>query len=161
MSTTTAFILASFAALLVWRAMRARPDPAAIANAREALARGARLIDVRSPAEFQSGHVQGARNLPLQSLSARISEVGPPDAEVVLCCASGSRSRSAAGILRRAGYQHVLDAGALRNLQGSASAGSAGSSAPGASGGLSRAERRAQQRLERSRPRRRAPGPRT
>ena len=115
MSTT--FIVAAFAALLLWRAWRSRPDPARIAAAREALARGARLIDVRTASEFRSGHVKGATNLPVNALRARIQEVGATEEEIVLCCASGARSRSAAAILRSAGYSRVLDAGAISNLQ--------------------------------------------
>ncbi len=117
MTSTTLLILMGFAAALLWLAWRARPDPVQIAAARQALSRGATLIDVRTAAEFRSGHISGARNLPLASLGERLSAVGGTETEIVLCCASGSRSRAAASLLRQAGYGQVHDAGAMRHLR--------------------------------------------
>lgn len=151
MSTTTLLILGAFAALFVWRVLRMQVDPAQIAAAHDALARGAALIDVRSPAEFRGGHVPGAKNLPLQSLRNRMGEIGPKDREVVVYCASGSRSGSASSQLRAAGFASVIDAGAMRNL--SAAAAQPATQAA-ATGGLNRQQRRAQQRQQRQQRRR-------
>ncbi len=53
------------------------------------------LLDVREPDEFLSGHIAGAKLIPLGELSSRIKEV-PQGREIVCICASGNRSASAA-----------------------------------------------------------------
>lgn len=73
------------------------------AEARSLVAAGAVLLDVRSPGEFQSGHPAPARNIPVDELAARMSEL-PRDKTVVVYCLSGGRSRQAAAMLSRAGY---------------------------------------------------------
>jgi rhodanese-related sulfurtransferase len=61
---------------------------------------GALLLDVRSPAEYRSVHVQGAINLPLENVTAsRVKELiqsNHKNPVVVLLCASGTRARTAA-----------------------------------------------------------------
>ena len=69
------------------------------------------LIDVRSPEEFQSGHIEGAHLLPLFSLTQRVSEL-PKDRPVVVSCRSGARSMVACEQLAQMGYTEVF------NLQG-------------------------------------------
>ena len=64
---------------------------------------GAMIIDVRTPAEFKSGHVKGAVNIPLQSLQANFSKI-PKNKTIITCCASGMRSGSAKSLLKAAGY---------------------------------------------------------
>lgn len=61
------------------------------------------VIDVRTPAEFRSGHIAGARLVPLQELGQRLAEI-PKDAEVVTVCHSGARSQMAARRLKKEGY---------------------------------------------------------
>lgn len=77
------------------------------------VAAGSPILDVRTPDEFASGHVHGARNLPVQSLPQRIGEVGPKDVPVIVYCRSGGRSASAASMLRAAGYTEVIDVGPM------------------------------------------------
>ena len=68
------------------------------------------LVDVRSPAEFASGHVQGAVNLPLDRLASDALAVLPDkSAPLVLYCISGARSEMAAQWLRQAGYTLVTN----------------------------------------------------
>jgi phage shock protein E len=81
------------------------------ATARALVGTGAKLVDVRMPDEFASGHVPGAVNIPLHELSSRLSEIGPPTTKVVVYCRSGSRSASALKSLQRAGYANVYDMG--------------------------------------------------
>ena len=82
-------------------------------RARQLVADGAVLLDVRSPAEFAAGHVDGALNIPVQELSGRLTELrGKPN--VVVYCRSGGRSCAAASILEKAGHQ-VVDVGAMGN----------------------------------------------
>jgi rhodanese-related sulfurtransferase len=73
------------------------------------VAAGAALLDVRTPEEFREGHVPGARNIPVQELARRLSEVGPPGTPVVVYCKAGARSATAAELLRGAGYPQVLN----------------------------------------------------
>ena len=74
---------------------------------------GAKLVDVRTPGEFSDGHIEGAKNLPLQSLGSRMSELGAKDTPLVVYCRSGMRSASAKRMLTAAGYTEVHDLGAM------------------------------------------------
>ena len=62
---------------------------------------GAVIVDVRTPAEFQTGHVKGSKNIPLQNLAKKIS--GLKNKEVILVCRSGGRAAQAKSILSRNG----------------------------------------------------------
>ena len=72
-------------------------------TARKLVAAGAILVDVRSPGEFAAGHLEGARNIPVGELSSRLGEL-PKDKPIVVYCAVGARSATAAGLLAEAGY---------------------------------------------------------
>jgi phage shock protein E len=74
------------------------------------------LVDVRTPQEFNSGYIEGAVNIPLQSLAQRMNEI-PQDQPVVLYCRSGNRSATAAQLLARAGYDQVYDLGGVIDWQ--------------------------------------------
>lgn len=82
-------------------------------RARALVAAGAALIDVRSPREFESGHLPRARNLPLERLLALPEAAGSKDRPVVVYCKSGTRSAAAARALRRAGYGTVVNLGPM------------------------------------------------
>ncbi len=64
---------------------------------------GAMIIDVRSPAEFNGGHVKGAVNIPLQAIQSSFNKI-PKNKVIITCCASGMRSGSAKSLLKAAGY---------------------------------------------------------
>jgi rhodanese-related sulfurtransferase len=66
------------------------------------------LVDVRTPNEYATGHIQGTRLLPLQTLQQRISEI-PQDAAVVCICRSGGRSATASELLANSGFQNVIN----------------------------------------------------
>ena len=85
------------------------------AEAKKRIAEGALLLDVRTPAEFAEGHIDGALNIPVQVLPQRIDELGDRSRPIVVYCRSGMRSANAAQILGRAGYT-VHDAGGMSNL---------------------------------------------
>lgn len=76
---------------------------------------GAILVDVRSVAEYAGGSAPGTINIPLQELGSRLNEI-PKSVPVVLCCASGTRSGMAKMLLKKNGYQNVLNIGAWRNF---------------------------------------------
>ena len=82
-------------------------------SARQRVAEGARLLDVRTPEEFADRHIDGALNIPVSELSARLVELGPRDRPLVVYCRSGNRSATAAKILREAGFADVFDLGPL------------------------------------------------
>ena len=58
------------------------------------------VVDVRTHGEFQSGHVQGSKNIPLNQIKGKISSLKKQKKRVILCCASGMRSGRATKILR-------------------------------------------------------------
>ena len=74
------------------------------------------VIDVRQPEEYQSGHIAGAKLIPLGALDQRVKEL-PKDREIVCVCASGSRSTSATRQLITAGYQAINMSGGMYNWQ--------------------------------------------
>jgi rhodanese-related sulfurtransferase len=66
------------------------------------------LIDVRQPEEFTSGHVAGARSMPLPTLATRLDELAK-DAAIYCICLSGSRSQAACALLQRQGFTNVTN----------------------------------------------------
>lgn len=75
------------------------------------------VVDVRSPGEFASGHIEGAINLPLDRLSADFAQVLPDkSAPLMLCCLSGARSGMAAQWLQQQGYQQVTNGGPVGSV---------------------------------------------
>ena len=69
---------------------------------------GALLIDVREPREWRAGRAAGARHIPLGELAQRAGEL-PREQPVYLICASGNRSKAAAGLLHRAGFASPIN----------------------------------------------------
>lgn len=64
------------------------------------------LLDVRTTAEFASGHVRGARNVPITSLRGELAGLGlSPGTAVVAICLSAHRSTPAVRLLRAAGLE--------------------------------------------------------
>lgn len=67
------------------------------------------LIDVRSPAEYQSGHIKNAINLEINAVTIE-SELDrlPRDTPILVYCKSGARSLRAAKMLSNAGFKNVM-----------------------------------------------------
>ena len=82
---------------------------------KQKLESGAIIVDVRTPDEFNDGAYPGAKNIPLSELGRRLAEI-PKDKPVVLYCASGARSSSAARVMKQAGYSDVINAGGLADM---------------------------------------------
>ncbi|VEG56780.1 Rhodanese-related sulfurtransferase [Mycolicibacterium aurum] len=73
-----------------------------------------RVLDVRTPGEFETAHIAGAYNVPLDLLREHRDEIiAHLDDEVVLVCRSGQRAAQAEESLRNAGlaHVHILDGG--------------------------------------------------
>ena len=85
--------------------MRSIP-PAALSD-RVSSGRAPIILDVRTPAEFASGHIPGAINIPHTELARRISELDPK-AEIALYCMAGPRARLGEQTLQKAGRTRLL-----------------------------------------------------
>lgn len=105
-------------AFVAWRIAQMVLGKTSPAKARALVEEGALLLDVRSPGEFLSGHVKGAMNIPVNELGARLGELGEKSKAVVVYCASGMRSATASGVLKRAGFTQVFDLGAMSRWSG-------------------------------------------
>ena len=69
---------------------------------------GVMLLDVRNAGEWAEGHIAGARHVPLGYLTDAIADL-PRDRAIVLQCQGGSRSAIGASVLRRAGFDRVVN----------------------------------------------------
>ena len=70
------------------------------------------VIDVRSEAEWNTGHLEGALHIEWQDI-LQISPDIPKDKEIYLYCRSGNRSEKATKILLEAGYINAKNAGSI------------------------------------------------
>jgi len=68
------------------------------------------LLDVRTKAEYDRGHIEGAQHLPVDELRNRLDELDP-DKEIIACCAVGVRGYLASRILSQHGFK-------VKNLTG-------------------------------------------
>jgi rhodanese-related sulfurtransferase len=85
-------------------------------NFSEMVRNGATIIDVRTKAEYQGGHIKGSVNIPLQNLQGHIAKINR-EKPVITCCASGMRSASAKNILKAHGYKEVHNGGGWMSLR--------------------------------------------
>jgi len=74
---------------------------------------GTILLDVRTRNEFVQGHIDGSTLVPLDQLSASLTQIAAAQAPIIIICHSGARASTAATALRRAGKAdvHVLGGG--------------------------------------------------
>ena len=77
---------------------------------------GAFLVDVRTPAEFQSGNVIGSVNIPLDTISRQLEKFKGKKS-VIVFCRSGNRSSQAKTILQRAGISEVYNGGTWEQVK--------------------------------------------
>jgi rhodanese-related sulfurtransferase len=96
---TTHFCVASWMYEGLLRLLGTFAPPIPVEEARELLRSGARLVDVREPAEFARGHLPGAVNLPVDEIERRADEIA--DRPAVLYCQSGLRSQRALQVLHK------------------------------------------------------------
>ncbi|MBQ3111638.1 MAG: rhodanese-like domain-containing protein [Firmicutes bacterium] len=79
---------------------------------------GALLLDVRTAAEYRSGHIPGSVHLPQQQLG-RIEQLAPDkNTPLFTYCASGARAKNAAESLRLRGYKQVKAIGGISSYKG-------------------------------------------
>ncbi len=60
---------------------------------------GAEILDVRTQREWDNGHIEGARHIPLDKLKDHVEELKAANKPFVVCCESGVRSAKAAKFL--------------------------------------------------------------
>jgi len=78
------------------------------------------IIDVRSPLEYASGHVEGSVNIPLDRfVDAYANIIQDKGKQVVVYCASGARSGQAVQFLLAQGYANVVNGISCRNVASS------------------------------------------
>lgn len=108
-----------FAAILLTSPALTQAAPSSTAAGKtEAVRAKGVWIDVRSADEFHQGHLQGARNVPMQELAAVIQSISPDkNAPVHLYCRSGSRAQAALNLLKQAGYTNVRNHGGYEALR--------------------------------------------
>jgi len=83
---------------------------------KEVISKGAVIVDVRTKAEFQSGHLKNSINIPIDKLQQNIGKI-KKDKPVITCCASGARSGSARRILISSGFEQVYNGGSWYSLR--------------------------------------------
>ena len=71
---------------------------------------GAIIIDVRSPQEYQEGHIDGAILIPEYEIKKRAeNELKDKTKKIVVYCSSGGRSKKAQKTLKKLGYDHIYN----------------------------------------------------
>ncbi|WP_432412739.1 rhodanese-like domain-containing protein [Rasiella sp. SM2506] len=78
--------------------------------------RDAVILDVRTQKEWDAGHIEGAKHIVLQEISANVSEIKKWNKPVITCCLSGGRSEQAATILKQNGIE-AMNGGGWKSLQ--------------------------------------------
>lgn len=82
------------------------------------IAKGAKVIDVRTAEEFAAGHLPDATNIPYEQIVPALQQLGiAKDQPLVLYCRSGHRAGIAKAALEKVGYSDVYNAGGLQQLQ--------------------------------------------
>jgi glyoxylase-like metal-dependent hydrolase (beta-lactamase superfamily II)/rhodanese-related sulfurtransferase len=75
------------------------------------------LVDVRSPAEFEKSHIDGAINIAVPDLRERYSELDS-DSKIAVLCSTGHRSSLGVSLLRQHGFRQIVNiAGGMTGYQ--------------------------------------------
>jgi phage shock protein E len=77
---------------------------------------GAFLVDVRTPEEFESGHVRASVNIPLDQIAERLDEFEGKN-HIIVFCRSGARSGMAKAILAQHGLTQVTNGGTWEDVK--------------------------------------------
>lgn len=82
---------------------------------KEMLNNGGVIVDVRSKGEYNSGHIKGSINIPLDQLSSNLKKF-KTEQPIITCCASGMRSGAAKNLLKSKGYVNTVNGGSWYSL---------------------------------------------
>ncbi|EDM38924.1 rhodanese-like domain protein [Pedobacter sp. BAL39] len=80
------------------------------------IAKGAVILDVRTPGEYNTGHIAGSINISLGTIRDRYKELDP-EKIYITTCSHGLRSVKVEKILKDLGFRHVYNGGAWGDLQ--------------------------------------------
>ena len=83
---------------------------------KDALKKGAVIIDVRTPHEFDSGKIPHSINIPVDRIASNVERIISMNKPVVVCCESGMRSNKAKTILKTAGIDEVYNGGSWESV---------------------------------------------
>jgi phage shock protein E len=91
-------------------------------KARELIAQGAVVLDVRTPDEFGGGHLASSTNVPIDTFADHLADVdklagGDKTKPIVVYCAAGRRAAKAKAQLDAAGYKNVVNGGGYGDLK--------------------------------------------
>jgi phage shock protein E len=75
------------------------------ANYKSLMDKGAIIVDVRTPQEFDAGHINGSKNIPLNIIPQQIAILKSKNVPIICVCASGMRSGNACSQLKSAGVE--------------------------------------------------------
>jgi rhodanese-related sulfurtransferase len=78
---------------------------------------GAVILDVRTKAEYDGGHIKGSVNIPVDQLPNNLNKWKDKNKPIITCCASGMRSASAKMLLKSRGYLNVYNGGGWSSLK--------------------------------------------
>ncbi len=83
---------------------------------KEALKKGAVIIDVRTPHEYDNGRIPRSINIPVDRISPSVERIRSMKKPVILVCESGMRSNTARNILKAAGIADVYNGGSWESV---------------------------------------------
>lgn len=106
---------------LIWPILQRRGSDVSLLQATQLINQGKSVIlDVREPAQFATGHMRDAKNIPLKELPNRLPELDRFKSKtVIVVCQAGAGSARAASRLKKAGFDQVVSLqGGLAAWQG-------------------------------------------
>ena len=83
---------------------------------KDAIRRGAMVIDVRTATEFDQGRVPGSINIPVDRIPVNAERIREMNRPIIFVCSTGARSSKAASIMQEKGLKEVYNAGSWENL---------------------------------------------
>jgi rhodanese-related sulfurtransferase len=85
-------------------------------NYKELVSNGAIIVDVRTAGEYNTGHIPGSKNFPLDIIRRKVEDLKKLNKPVITVCRSGARSGIAKGILKSSGIK-VYNGGPWTSLK--------------------------------------------
>lgn len=78
-------------------------------NIKKAIRKGAVIIDVRTAAEYDMGHIPSAINIPVDRINVNVARIKAVNKPIILCCNSGERSNTALQLLKAKGFKEIYN----------------------------------------------------
>jgi phage shock protein E len=113
MSTARITIIVAAGALLLYNTIKKQMDRKKL---KAQITSDAIVVDVRSAQEFNSGHIDGALNIPHTDIEAKASSLDKGK-QIIVYCRSGGRASTAQRVLLDKGFANVLNIGGYDNAR--------------------------------------------